>query len=215
MRILILGQPPRPCLSALRDAGFLTDFAADAEEADFMCETGAHGALAMTLTPGAGARRALLRGLMARRCQTPALVLAEARDRAAAVACLRDGAEDFMLLPAPAAEFAARIEAMLRRRFAQPGRRRLHGAVSVERPNGPISVAGRRVELTLNERRAVGYLSLRAGAVIGKSELAEQVYENFDFDSNVIEALISRIRAKLGEGLIRTVRGHGYLIEAV
>jgi DNA-binding response OmpR family regulator len=47
--------------------------------------------------------------------------------------------------------------------------------------------------------------------VVSKTELTEHIYDqDFDQDSNVIEVLISRLRAKLLPGLIVTRRGLGY-----
>jgi two-component system OmpR family response regulator len=43
----------------------------------------------------------------------------------------------------------------------------------------------------------------------------EHVYDrHFDSDSNVLEVLLGRIRRKIGAGLIRTVRGQGYMLSA-
>jgi two-component system OmpR family response regulator len=47
--------------------------------------------------------------------------------------------------------------------------------------------------------------------VVSRTELTEHIYEqDFDRDSNTIEVFIGRLRKKLPEGSIETLRGMGY-----
>jgi two-component system OmpR family response regulator len=47
--------------------------------------------------------------------------------------------------------------------------------------------------------------------VVSRTELVEHLYEqDFDRDSNTIEVFIGRLRKKLPEEIIETVRGLGY-----
>ena len=63
------------------------------------------------------------------------------------------------------------------------------------------------------EYRLVAYLLLHRGRVISQQELSENIYGQGDVhDSNAIEVLIGRVRRKLGNGLIETRRGFGYLV---
>jgi two-component system response regulator PhoP len=60
-------------------------------------------------------------------------------------------------------------------------------------------------------------LMMRAGQIITKAELTDQLYDqDFERDSNVVEVLITRLRKKLDPeralGLIETVRGRGYRV---
>jgi len=78
-------------------------------------------------------------------------------------------------------------------------------------------VDGILVTLTAFEYRVLEVLLLRAGQVITKAELTDQLYDqDFERDSNVIEVLITRLRKKLDPqrklGLIETLRGRGYMI---
>jgi two-component system response regulator PhoP len=71
------------------------------------------------------------------------------------------------------------------------------------------------VELTTFEYRILEHLMLKAGEVISKTDLTEQLYEqDFERDSNVIEVFIGRLRRKLDpEDVlqpIETLRGRGY-----
>jgi two-component system OmpR family response regulator len=49
------------------------------------------------------------------------------------------------------------------------------------------------------------------GRVVSRTELVEHLYDqDFDRDSNTIEVFIGRLRKKLPDDAIETVRGLGY-----
>jgi two-component system response regulator PhoP len=78
-----------------------------------------------------------------------------------------------------------------------------------------VSVEGQPVDLTTFEYRILEHLMLKAGEVISKTDLTEQLYEqDFERDSNVIEVFIGRLRRKLDPDdrikPIETLRGRGY-----
>ena len=60
---------------------------------------------------------------------------------------------------------------------------------------------------------ALRYFMLNAGQILSKTRLTEHVYEeDADNDSNVIEVYVNRLRRKLGDDVIRTRRGQGYVL---
>ena len=78
-----------------------------------------------------------------------------------------------------------------------------------------VTVEGKPIELTTFEYRILEHLMLKAGDVISKTDLTEQLYEqDFERDSNVIEVFIGRLRRKLDPDdrikPIETLRGRGY-----
>ena len=73
------------------------------------------------------------------------------------------------------------------------------------------SVNGEPLRLTSLEYRLLHYLMMHQGRVIGRSELVEHLYDqDFDRDSNTIEVFVGRLRKKIGQDRIETVRGLGY-----
>jgi len=55
---------------------------------------------------------------------------------------------------------------------------------------------------------------MHQGRVISRTELVEHLYDqDFDRDSNTIEVFVTRIRKKLGQDVISTIRGLGYSLE--
>src|SRR5690606_16725139 len=80
--------------------------------------------------------------------------------------------------------------------------------------------SGQRIDLTAKEFALLELLLRRQGEVLPRSLIASQVWDmNFDSDTNVIEVAVRRLRAKVDEPfepkLIRTVRGMGYVLEAL
>jgi two-component system OmpR family response regulator len=65
------------------------------------------------------------------------------------------------------------------------------------------------------EYRLLACLAHHVGRPVSKSHLTEQLYaQDFDRDSNTLEVLVARLRRKLGDALIETVRGQGYRLAA-
>jgi two-component system copper resistance phosphate regulon response regulator CusR len=81
-----------------------------------------------------------------------------------------------------------------------------------------VSRSGRKVELTPKEFSLLALLARRAGDVLSRTLIAEQVWDmNFDSDSNVVDGHVRRLLAKVDDPfavkLIHTVRGVGYVLE--
>ncbi|MFW2404006.1 MAG: response regulator transcription factor [Gammaproteobacteria bacterium] len=130
---------------------------------------------------------------------------------------LNAGADDYVVKPFNLDELLARINALLRRSagHAQPIIR--HGPIALDTGSQQVTVDGRDVSLTAYEYRLIEILLLRAGQVVTKSALTDQLYDqDFERDSNVVEVLITRLRKKLDPdrsiGLIETLRGRGYRV---
>lgn len=78
--------------------------------------------------------------------------------------------------------------------------------------------AGHRLQLTQKEFALLAALIERHGEVVSRTALVEGVWDiNFDSNTNVVEAMVRRLRAKVDEGfavkLIHNVRGVGYVLD--
>ena len=78
--------------------------------------------------------------------------------------------------------------------------------------------AGRRLDLTHKEFLLLSLLSRRAGEVLSRTFIADQVWDiNFDSNTNFVDVHIRRLRSKLDDPfekkLIHTARGRGYVLE--
>lgn len=199
----------------LMEAGFNVDVAADGEEGLFAgCEYPIDVAiidLGLPKLPGLE----LIRRLRAQDRRFPILVLT-ARDRwQDKVEGLDAGADDYVAKPFQFEEVLARLQALLRRSGGWASSSLACGPVRLDTRAQTVTVDGNAVELTTFEYRILEHLMLKAGEVISKTDLTEQLYDqDFERDSNVIEVFIGRLRRKLDPEdrihPIETLRGRGY-----
>ena len=128
---------------------------------------------------------------------------------------LNAGADDYVVKPFNLDELKARINALLRRAAGQPQPVLRAGPLTMNTQAREVRVNDRPVALTAFEYRLLEMLVMRAGRVVSKAELTDQLYDqDVERDSNVVEVLLTRLRKKLDPdrslGLIETMRGQGY-----
>jgi two-component system response regulator PhoP len=199
----------------LAGAGFTVDVAADGEEGLFAGVEYPIDVAVIDLGLPKLSGLEVIRRLRARDKRFPILILT-ARDRwQDKVEGLDAGADDYVAKPFHFEEVLARLQALLRRSGGWASANLVCGPVVLDTRAQAVTVAGRAVELTTFEYRILEHLMLKAGEVISKTDLTEQLYEqDFERDSNVIEVFIGRLRRKLDpdESLkpIETLRGRGY-----
>ena len=173
------------------------------------------------MLPGFSGRE-LCRKLRAQGVTTPVLMLTAMDATEDKVEGLRGGADDYLTKPFDFDELLARIEALIRRGRgfeAKPDPRLTVGDVVLDREAMEVRRAGQVVELTAKEFQLLELLMGSAGKVMSRTRILNKVW-GYDSDplTNVVDVYIRRLRAKLEcdpeTGLIRTVRGYGYKIEA-
>ncbi|MGZ3274752.1 MAG: winged helix-turn-helix domain-containing protein, partial [Caulobacteraceae bacterium] len=101
--------------------------------------------------------------------------------------------------------------ALLRRAAGHSAPALVCGGLRLDPRAARASVNGEPLRLTSLEYRLLHYLMMHQGRVISRTELVEHLYDqDFDRDSNTIEVFIGRLRKKIGNDRIETVRGLGY-----
>jgi two-component system OmpR family response regulator len=157
----------------------------------------------------------LLARLRAKGSTTPAIILT-ARDLLAdRIKGLDSGADDYLVKPFAPEELSARLRS-LTRRITGGARRKILEDVDIDIEGRVVWKAGVPVELTAREWSILQALALRPGRIVSRSDI-QYLIRSFDdaaLASNAIEVHVSNLRAKLGKGLIETVRGLGYKIPA-
>jgi two-component system response regulator PhoP len=196
-------------------AGFTVDLAADGEEGLFAGSEYPIDVAVIDLGLPRLSGLEVIRRLRAGDKRFPILILT-ARDRwQDKVEGLDAGADDYVTKPFQVEEVLARVQALLRRSGGWASSALTCGPVVLDTRAQTVTVEGRAVELTTFEYRILEHLMLKAGEIISKTDLTEQLYEqDFERDSNVIEVFIGRLRRKLDPEdrikPIETLRGRGY-----
>jgi DNA-binding response OmpR family regulator len=131
------------------------------------------------------------------------------------------GADDYVLKPFSSREFAARVEAVLRRprQGGKAGLPRVVGNLHIDVHAREVLLAGERIDLTRLEFDLLDVLSADPKAVLTRRQLLERVWgDNWYGDDHVVDVHIANLRRKLDQpgspSLIRTVRGIGYSLQS-
>ncbi len=216
MRILVVEDDAnlnRQIKDALTEAGYAVDVAFDGEEGHFLGDTEPYDAVVLDIgLPQMDGLSVLEEWRRAGR--TMPVLLLTARDRwSDKVQGIDAGADDYVAKPFHMEEVLARIRALVRRAAGHSSNEISAGSVRLDVKAGKVTVDGHAVKLTSHELRLLSYLMHHKGKVISRTELTEHLYDqDFDRDSNTIEVFVGRLRKKLPEECIQTVRGLGYQI---
>ncbi len=197
--------------TSLGGAGFKIDICHDGEEAWFRGDTENYDAVVLDLgLPKLDGLTVLKRWRSGGRAM-PVIILTARDGWTERVDGINAGADDYLAKPFQMEELIARIRALVRRVYGHAGPKLEAGCITLDTTMMRISLNGRAVPLTPLEFRLASYLLHNKGRVVSSSNLLEHVYGDEDSrEINAIEALIGRLRRKLGAGAIETRRGHGY-----
>lgn len=156
----------------------------------------------------------VLRSLRAGGGRTPVLVLS-ARDAAPQrVLGLDAGADDYLVKPFDVDELLARVRALERRNRGAAVNVIEHGQLRLDPASHSVTWEGRAVPLQRREYMLLEKLLQSAGQVLSRAQLEESVYGwDGGIESNSLDVHIHRLRRKLYPGVIRTVRGVGFVID--
>jgi len=152
----------------------------------------------------------------------PVIMLSARADPIDVVLGLEAGADDYVTKPFDGAVLTARIRAVLRR-FGQasageePAEASLlsFGDLEIDPDGMEVRRGGERLALTPTEMRLLLEFSAAPGSVLSRDRLLERVWDyGWGGDTRVVDVHVQRLRAKVGQDRIETVRGFGYKLRA-
>ncbi|MGI5356651.1 two-component system response regulator CseB [Streptomyces sp. CA-252508] len=161
----------------------------------------------------------------------PVIMLSARADSIDVVLGLEAGADDYVTKPFDGAVLVARIRAVLRR-FGHAGgpaggpggdgdrSGQDHGGVlvfgdlEVDTDGMEVRRGGAPVALTPTEMRLLLEFSSAPGTVLSRDKLLERVWDyGWGGDTRVVDVHVQRLRTKIGQDRIETVRGFGYKLK--
>lgn len=152
-----------------------------------------------------------LKALRARGDVTPVIILTALDQISDRIEGLNAGADDYLVKPFDLAELSARIGSVARRYSGNPNPIVTHGPLEINLAARRIQRDGKPIPLTAREWALFEAFLSRPGQLLSKTQLEEKLYAfGAEVESNTIEVHVSRLRKKLGGGVIETERGMGY-----
>ena len=203
---------------ALREAGHVTEIAADGETGLALALDGDFDVLVVDRMLPKLDGLSLVAELREKGRATPVLILSALGQVDDRVTGLRAGGDDYLSKPYSFSELLARIEALARRGAPQAADTVYRVAdLELDRLAHSVTRAGKELPLQPREFRLLEYLMRHAGQVVTRTMLLENVWDyHFDPQTNVIDVHVSRLRSKIDKGfdkaLLHTIRGAGYMI---
>lgn len=127
---------------------------------------------------------------------------------------LSAGADDYIVKPYDLNELVARISAVARRYVTPRKQVILHlGELTIDRENHFVSRNQQKLDLTAREWAIMELLSRNPGRIYSRQQIDTALYAlDHEVDSNTVEVFISRLRKKIGNMAIQTIRGRGYFL---
>ena len=131
------------------------------------------------------------------------------------IAAFEAGADDYINKPLKPELHLSRIRAILKRitpTISTPVT--VIGDLTIDREKYIIFIKNRRIELPRKEFELLDFLTSRPGKVFSREEILNSIWnKDFTVIHRTIDVHISKIREKIGEKYIKTVKGIGYKFE--
>jgi DNA-binding response OmpR family regulator len=221
MKVLVVEDSERLGRSlarGLRALGYAVDVAADGEDGLAFAETYDYDVIVLDLMLPRLSGLEVLKRLRAGGRGTHILILS-AQDRVDdRVNALRLGADDYLVKPFAFDELAARLHALVRRRYQAKSPTLRVGPLEIDTAAKRVSRRGGVVHLTPAEYRLLEFLAYQPRRVFSHEQLVVHLHDSVaEVSSNAVEVLVSSLRRKIhvrGEpSILRTQRGFGYFVE--
>lgn len=216
MRLLLVEDDPQMGLmlqNALHEAGYAVDLAVDGIDAEALGDIEPYDLIVLDLGLPKRSGMEVLQNWRSRDNHVPVVILTARGSWEEKVQGFKAGADDYVAKPFQTEELLARISAVLKRSAGISGGPLQVAGLQLDEDRQVVTLeSGEVITLTGTEFRLLRYFMLHPGLVISKSRLTEHVYDyDSDRDSNVIEVYVNRLRQKVGNDLIQTRRGQGYI----
>jgi two-component system OmpR family response regulator len=217
MRVLLVEDDPMigaaVCV-ALRDGAYAVDWVRDGLAAESALAHATHEAVLLDLgLPGRDGLE-VLRRLRQAGNSLPVIILTARDGVQDRISGLDLGADDYLQKPFNVDELLARLRAIMRRAAGKATPLLGNGQVQLDPATREASCGGVAQLLSAREFSLLHALLMRPGAILTRSELEERIYGwNEEVESNAVDFLIHGVRKKLGQGVIKNVRGAGWMVD--
>jgi DNA-binding response OmpR family regulator len=216
MRVLVIEDDPvvgPDLVQALSEAGFVVDLATDGNDAWFRGDVEDYALAVLDLGLPRLDGLSVLKRWRASGRNFPVLILSARSDWTEKVEGIQAGADDYVAKPFAVGEVVARVRGLIRRAAGHGSPLLSIGRLTLDTARMSVTIEDRAVRLSPLEYRLLDLLAHRPGRFVTAAEIAEHLHGTADAaDANAIEALVLRLRRKIGAEMIESRRGFGYML---
>jgi two-component system, OmpR family, response regulator len=218
MRVLVVEDDAKIAsfvTRGLKQAGYAVDHASDGEAGLALAESTDYDAAIVDVMLPKLDGISLVRRLRLARQLVPILFLSAKSSVDDRVRGLQSGGDDYLTKPFAFSELLARVQALIRRASSSPEATKLTaGDVTLDLVTREVTCGGKPVDLQPREFSLLAFLLRHAGRPVSKTMILEHVWDySFDPQTNVVDVVMSRLRAKIDADheRIETIRSVGYV----
>ena len=219
MRILVVEDDSKIAsfvVKGLKQSGYAVDHCANGEEGLAVAETTPYDAAIVDIMLPRLDGLSLIQRVRAKGLRTPVLILSAKTSVDDRVKGLQAGGDDYLTKPFAFSELLARVQALIRRatQTAEPTKLTV-GDLTLDLLSRQATRGVERIELQPREFSLLEYLMRNPGRTVTKTMILEHVFDySFDPQTNVVDVLVHRLRAKVDPDKTRlhTIRGVGYVL---
>lgn len=199
---------------ALTESGYATDWLKDGESARLAFDTETYDFCVLDWSLPRLSGLEVLKHIRQRGVTTPVLLLTARDTIDDRVTGLDSGADDYLVKPFDLDELLARTRALVRRAQGRASPIIEYGDIRVDPASHTVTKNGAVIDVSPREFNLLQTLLDNRGRVVSKARLEESLYAwSQEVESNTIEVHIHHLRKKLGNSLVRTIRGVGYIVD--
>jgi two-component system OmpR family response regulator len=221
MRILVVEDDNKIAsfiAKGLKQAGYAVDRCADGEQALVLAETTPYDAAVVDVMLPKLDGLSLIQRWRSQKIRTPVIILSAKATLDDRIKGLQAGGDDYLTKPFAFSELTARLQALIRRatQTVEPTRLTV-GDLTLDLLTRSVTRTGHEVELQTREFALLEYLMRQTGRTVTKTMILEHIFDySFDPQTNVVDVLVHRLRAKIDPDKTRlqTIRGVGYVLRA-
>jgi two-component system OmpR family response regulator len=219
MRILVVEDDSKIAsfvVKGLKQSGYAVDHCADGEEALAVSEATPYDAAIVDLMLPKLDGLSLIQRLRTKGLRIPVLILSAKTSVDDRVKGLQAGGDDYLTKPFAFSELLARVQALIRRASQTTEPTKLtQGDITLDLLSRQATRGTERIDLQPREFSLLEYLMRNPGRTVTKTMILEHVFDySFDPQTNVVDVLVHRLRAKIDPDRTRlhTIRGVGYVL---
>ena len=208
---LIIGEFIR---IGLNQDGYTVDWLKDSSQAEFSIQTENFDAIILNLKLPEKSGNEILNNIRKKGINTPVILLTETYNEESIVLGLDNGADAYIMKPCEITILSAYLRALQRRASGITLPIYHHKDIELNPAAHCVTQNGKYINISPKEFSLLKKMLESSGRVLSREQLAESLYGwDNEIESNAVEVHVHNIRKKLGNNIIRTIRGVGYMVE--